>query len=140
MDITIVILSIIAGIFGLLSIIALHISYKYKLRMTMEAEQIKAEREMGLKRYDVKIAKIKSPIAPKRMPRGYTNQIMELVDVLGRVDPEVLDTIVDTLAPRQDDLSSNKIIKHFLPMAQQFLQGMQDGQQQQQQSNLLYEP
>lgn len=110
--------SIISGIFAVISLIILHFSWKSKIMITQEIEQIRAEKEL-------KIAKYKRPAKPKRLPKGYQNQLTDLVEIIGKVEPETLNKVVDLLQGNETG-TDNKLIETLLPLASNFLQGMSE--------------
>jgi len=118
--------SIISGLFGVIMVTLLHFSWTYKLKMTVQAEEIQRQRAIDLKKYDVKMAKIKSPMRTKRLPKGYRNQLSDLLDLLG---DEQIQGIVQSLSGHQEDYSDNKILNTLLPLAQGFLNAQQEKQQ-----------
>jgi hypothetical protein len=111
--------SIISGVFGLCAIILLHLSWRHKLQMTIQAEEISKQR-------DIKIAKIKNPVKTRRLPRGTRNQLLELLDLLGN---EQVQELVQTLAGRPEETEGNSLIKMLMPLAEGFLNARQEQQQ-----------
>ena len=132
MDITLIVVSVISGIFAVLSIILLQRGWERKLALTIEAEQVKAQA-------NIRLAKIRQPkIINRRMPKGYKDQIFELITLLG---DEKIQDILGLLTEKQDEISSdNKIINNLSPIAQGFLEGMSKKQDENDQINqsLLY--
>ena len=123
--------AIISGTFTLLCILMLHLSWKSKLIMTLQAEELKSKAE-------IKIAKLKSVKQPKRLPKGYRTQLTDLLNLLG--DERVQD-ILGVLQEREEDIpEGNKIINSLLPLAQAFLGGMGEAQAEQaEKPKMIYE-
>lgn len=117
-------ISIISGVFTLLGIMGLAMSYKYKLKLTLQANEIERQN----RRQEVKIAKIKNPKyqgpGSKRMPKGFKDQILEWIELMG---DERVQGIMEALAEHEgEETGDNKIIDAFIPLAKSFLQGMNE--------------
>jgi len=115
--------SIISGFFALSSLIFLHFSWRHKLQMTVQAEEIKAQRDLNIKQQEVKIAKLKSPYKQKRLPRGYRNQLVDLLDLLGS---DQVQDIVNALSGREEEFKGNKLLEMLMPLANGFLNAQQE--------------
>ena len=98
--------SLISGIFGLSAIILLHLSWRHKLQMTIQAEEITKQR-------DIKIAKIKNPSKVRRLPRGTSNNIVELLDLLGNEQVQQLVTTLSGAPEKAEDNSLLRCICHW---------------------------
>ena len=119
--------SIISGCFGVIFLLGLTLSWRYKLKLTMEAEEIKKEQAIQLKNYDLKMAKLRNPTKIKRLPRGYQNQLMDMFDLLG--DERVQEMMTVLQGKLEDIRPDNKLINTLMQLAPSFLEGLQRGTQ-----------
>lgn len=120
MELELIITALTGGIFSIIAILLLQRGWERKLALTIQAEEVKAQA-------DVKIARIKQPtIKNRRMPKGYKDQIVELVALLG---DERIQDLIGLFSEKQEDISNdNKLINTLIPVAQGFLANMNKDQ------------
>jgi GTP-sensing pleiotropic transcriptional regulator CodY len=128
MNIELIIVALISGVFMLLSIVLLQRAWEKKLILSNQLEY--------------KIAKIKNPQikTPRRMPKGYKTQILEIIELLGN---EKVQDLLGMFQEKSEDLpENNKLLETLIPIAQGFLQGAQEEKQNNQVdlNGKLYQP
>jgi len=119
-------ISIITGIFTLLAIGGLALSYRYKLKLTLDANDWERQRIIEQRKSDVKLAKIRHPNyrgpGSRRMPKNFKDQILEWIELMG---DERVQGIMEFLSEHSDaETGDNKIIDTFVSLAGPFLEGM----------------
>jgi len=116
-------IAIISGCFGLLMIFGLAMSYKYKLKLTLQANEIERQSKMAQYKQDIKLAKIKNPRKTKRLPKGIKDQIMDWLELMG---DERVQGLIDAFQEKDEDEipEGNKFITTLMPLAKAFIEGM----------------
>jgi len=124
-----IIISIISGCFGLLMLFGLAMSYRYKLKLTLQANQYEREQSLLLKSHEVKLAKIRHPTAKRKyMPKGIKDQIMDWLELMG---DERVQGLIDAFQDKDEDEipEGNKFIQTLIPLAKSFMEGMGENPQ-----------
>ena len=117
-------IAIISGLFSLLAIIALTMSWNFKINKTVQIEELQNQRIELNKRWDLKIAKAKDVKTSKRLPKGYRNQWIEILDLLGEDGVKML---IDKITGAESVPEGNKLLDVLAPLAEGFLSNLQTG-------------
>lgn len=121
--------AILTPILSIIPIAAMGIVWRFKLKWTLQANQIERQMKQEELKHDVKIAKLKHPQPKtKRMPQNWVGQLKEFIDLLG--NDQVRD-VLNVLSGKEEEISEdNKLLQQFLPLAKAFIGGMAEGQEQ----------
>jgi hypothetical protein len=116
-------ITIISGCFALLSIVGLALSYRYKLKLTLEANEWERQKTLDQRKQEIKLAKIRNPNYKKmkRMPKGFKDQIQDFLYLMG---DERVQGLIEMFTERSEEIpEDNRLISAFMSLAEGFLQG-----------------